>query len=266
MKHQIFISYRRSTGENLAHLLYYRLQNDGYNVFYDIEEMRSGKFNEQLYEKIEECEDFLLVLSENALDRCSNENDWVRLEIEEAIRLKKNIVLIRGRGFKFPEHLPKSIDEIRRFQAITASNEFFDSVISKLEGMFKSQKSISSEGRSVPDIKSKMEQLYSVTASYREAFKKGDVKAINEDTKKLAELLQELYYFCEKNKYSKVNSSIVEVGYYIIERYNNYVGYYNQFVNSSNRMSETAQLYALKAETEFKEFVNHLARMIAMFE
>lgn len=71
MKYQVFVSYRRATGENLAQLLAYRLKEDGYSVFLDVESLRSGKFNTQLFSVIEECQDFLLVLSEKALDRCS---------------------------------------------------------------------------------------------------------------------------------------------------------------------------------------------------
>ena len=39
--------------------------------------IRSGKFNTQLFSVIEECQDFLLVLSEKALDRCSDPKDWI---------------------------------------------------------------------------------------------------------------------------------------------------------------------------------------------
>ena len=61
MKYQVFVSYRRATGENLAQLLAYRLKEDGYSVFLDVESLRSGKFNTQLFSVIEECQDFLLV-------------------------------------------------------------------------------------------------------------------------------------------------------------------------------------------------------------
>lgn len=49
MKYDVFISYRRDGGDILAMLLYNRLKDDGYNPFYDIETLRSGRFNEQLY-------------------------------------------------------------------------------------------------------------------------------------------------------------------------------------------------------------------------
>ena len=114
MQYQVFISYRRSSGENLAQLLYFRLQQDGYNVFFDVESMRSGKFNEQIYHHISQCDDFLLVLSPNSLDRCNHIDDWVRLEIECALKNKKNIIPILGRDFVFPDNLPPRLRYHRR--------------------------------------------------------------------------------------------------------------------------------------------------------
>ena len=81
-KYDIFISYRRDGGESTAKILRDKLSELGYQVFFDVESLRSGDFNTRLYTVIEECQDFLLVLSPGALDRCRNEDDWVRLEIE----------------------------------------------------------------------------------------------------------------------------------------------------------------------------------------
>lgn len=78
-KYDIFISYRRNSYDS-ANLIATRLRAAGYTVFFDLESMRSGKFKEQLYNVIDNCTDFILVLPPNALDRCVNEDDWVRLE------------------------------------------------------------------------------------------------------------------------------------------------------------------------------------------
>ena len=83
-KYDIFISYRRTAYET-ANLIATRLKAAGYSVFFDVETMRSGKFNEQLYDVIGQCKDFLLVLSPNALDRCKDKDDWVRLEACKAM-------------------------------------------------------------------------------------------------------------------------------------------------------------------------------------
>lgn len=135
MTKDIFISYRRDGAEALAHLLYNRLTADGYEVFLDVESLRSGKFNEALIKKIQESTDFILLLPPGGLNRCSDKEDWVRREIEAAFQLKKNIIPVMMRGFTFPETLPESIKELRNFNGIEANMEYFDAVISRLETM-----------------------------------------------------------------------------------------------------------------------------------
>ena len=112
-KYDIFISYRRDGGESTAKILRDKLSELGYQVFFDVESLRSGDFNTRLYTVIEECQDFLLVLSPGALDRCRNEDDWVRLEIEHALETGKNVIPVMLRGFSFPQVLPESIDALR---------------------------------------------------------------------------------------------------------------------------------------------------------
>ena len=52
---QVFISYRRDGGETLGRMLYDRLNDMGYSVFYDVESLRSGPFNSELFEVIDGC-------------------------------------------------------------------------------------------------------------------------------------------------------------------------------------------------------------------
>lgn len=80
-KYDVFISYRRDGGAETAKLLRDSLTERGYSVFLDVESLRSGPFNTELYRVIEEANDFLLVLPPGALRRCAEEQDWVRKEI-----------------------------------------------------------------------------------------------------------------------------------------------------------------------------------------
>lgn len=140
-KYDVFISYRRDGGESTAKMLHDKLENLGYRVFFDVESLRSGNFNTALYSVIDECKDFLLVLSPDALDRCKNEDDWVRLEIEHALEQGLNIVPIMLRGFSFPQELPPSIDDVRYKNGIEASYQFFDAFIGKLQNFLVSDHS-----------------------------------------------------------------------------------------------------------------------------
>ena len=132
-KYDIFISYRRTSYET-ANLVATRLKAAGYRVFFDLESMRSGKFNEQLYDVIDNCTDFIVVLPPNALDRCVNEDDWVRLEVMHAMNAKKNIVPVMLNGFAWPNPMPQGMEELCNYQALTASSiEYFDMAMDKLQ-------------------------------------------------------------------------------------------------------------------------------------
>ena len=136
---QIFISYRREGGEIMAQLLYDKLIARGYTVFYDVESLKSGRFDSKLLEEIEKAEDFLLVLPPNGLDRCLDEEDWVRQEIRCAIEAKKNIIPVMLRGFTFPSELPEDISEVARYNGVNfGTMEFFDAKIRKIVERLKS--------------------------------------------------------------------------------------------------------------------------------
>lgn len=132
MKYDIFISYRRDGGDTLAQLIYDRLTSRGYRVFLDIESLRSGKFNEKLLNVIEECNDVVVILPPNALDRCKNPGDWLFCEVSHAIKCHKNLVPVMMHGFTWPEKMPEGMEELANYNGITDSKNYFDAVIDKL--------------------------------------------------------------------------------------------------------------------------------------
>ena len=136
-EYDVFISYRREGGETMALLLRDRLVAEGYRVFLDIESLNAGKFNTKLLNIIESCEDFIVILSEGSLDRCINDEDWVRREIKCAFESQKNIVPFILRGFVWPEELPEDISDLPMQNGINAlSNEYFDAAIERLTNNF----------------------------------------------------------------------------------------------------------------------------------
>lgn len=139
-KYDVFISYRREGGYETALPIVEKLRSAGYRVFFDLESMNSGKFNEQLYAVIDSCKDFILVLPPNGLDRCSDPSDWVRKEIECALTKHKNIIPVLLKGFSWPEHTIKGLEELPNYQGVSASNpEHFDASIQRLKGYLKSR-------------------------------------------------------------------------------------------------------------------------------
>lgn len=132
-QYDIFISYRRSSYDT-ANLVATRLRAEGYSVFFDMETLRTGKFNEQLFGAIEQCQDFVVVLPPNALDRCVNEDDWVRLEVCHAMKHNKNIIPVMLNGFQWPNPMPVGMEELCNYQAITASSrEYFDLALERMQ-------------------------------------------------------------------------------------------------------------------------------------
>ena len=139
MDYDVFISYRRSSFES-ANLIAEKLRSMGYRVFFDVETLRSGKFNEQLFQVIENCADFIVVLPPNSLDRCHNEEDWVRKEVLYAMNKKKNIVPVMLAGFEWPSPMPTGMEELCYYQAITAGEkEFFDMSMKRLASYLKAK-------------------------------------------------------------------------------------------------------------------------------
>ncbi len=142
MNYQVFLSYRRDGGEAMAQLLHNSLVERGYKVFYDIESLKSGPFNTKLYERIEECDDFILILPPNALDRCVFDEDWVRCEIHHALKCGKNIIPVVMRGFVFPDDLPNDICPIINLQRIEFENmQYYEARVDRIMDMLHSKPS-----------------------------------------------------------------------------------------------------------------------------
>lgn len=91
-KYDIFISYRRDDGRQYARLIEKELKARGYRVFLDYEELNSGLFEEKIVHAIAGCKIFMMVLTPLYLSRCKNEEDWVRKEIQLAIKERKKFV------------------------------------------------------------------------------------------------------------------------------------------------------------------------------
>lgn len=127
MAYDIFISYRRKgAGAGVAGELQSKLENLGYKVFLDVDKIGSGQFPTQIKQAITECKDFLLVLSPGTLDRCVDEEDWVRREIVLAQEMNKNIVGVGLPGFIMPDEdaLPAPLKSLATRQVFLWTHEY----------------------------------------------------------------------------------------------------------------------------------------------
>lgn len=94
MVYDIFISYRREGGKELARSLKSELERRGYRVFLDFDELNDGIFDRRIMEAIDASPIFMVLLSPHALDRCVNVDDLVRREIEYALSHDRHMIPI----------------------------------------------------------------------------------------------------------------------------------------------------------------------------
>ena len=116
MSYDIFLSYRRKDASGHSNVgnsrtIKYAFEAHGYEVFFDFSDCTDGYFAEKILPAIRTCRYFVLVLSKGCLERCKEEGDWLRREIEEALKYGRKIIPVSPDGeFEgWPTDLPESI-------------------------------------------------------------------------------------------------------------------------------------------------------------
>ena len=137
--YDIFISYRRDGGGATAGRINDMLTNDGYSVSYDVDTLREGRFDDQLLVRIEQCQDFILVVDKNCFTRTIDpatdpKEDWLWQELSYALKLKKNVIPVLLAEADFPKNLPEDINSVRYHNGPKCIHEYFDSFYEKLKG------------------------------------------------------------------------------------------------------------------------------------
>uniref|UniRef100_A0A1I7TFR1 ADP-ribosyl cyclase/cyclic ADP-ribose hydrolase n=1 Tax=Caenorhabditis tropicalis TaxID=1561998 RepID=A0A1I7TFR1_9PELO len=134
----VFISYRRSTGNQLASLIKVLLQLRGYRVFIDVDKLYAGKFDSSLLKNIQAAKHFILVLTPNSLDRLLNDDnceDWVHKELKCAFEHQKNIIPIFDQSFEFPtkeDQIPNDIRMITKYNGVKWVHDYQDACMQKV--------------------------------------------------------------------------------------------------------------------------------------
>ncbi|KAI6201066.1 ADP-ribosyl cyclase/cyclic ADP-ribose hydrolase [Aphelenchoides besseyi] len=132
----VFISYRRSTGNQLASLI---------KVFIDVDKLYAGKFDSHLLKNIQAAKHFILVLTPHSLDRLLNDNnreDWIHKELHCAFEHHKNVIPIFDQHFEFPaveSELPDDIRQITKFNGVRWVHDYQEACIDKVERFIKGE-------------------------------------------------------------------------------------------------------------------------------
>ena len=166
-KYDIFISYRRKESSGRSNVSKARtfqqaFKEHGYKVFFDYSECTDDYFYKKILPAIRTCDFFVLILTKDCFLRCSNEKDWVRREIQEAIDNKRKIIPITldDECLSLPQGLPESLRKTLDGLQITNvhNDHMFDGCIDYL---IKERFKLNNEKRSE---RSKMSLLLGVMA------------------------------------------------------------------------------------------------------
>jgi hypothetical protein len=132
----VFISYRRdATGRAFGRSLKQELTHHGYDVFFDVDSIEAGKWEEQIQEQIPARAHFLILLTPGALNSCSDPNDWMRREFEWAVQSKRNIVPVREESFEVGNersHADESMQKLFSYQIANIGSGTFESDVKTL--------------------------------------------------------------------------------------------------------------------------------------
>ena len=109
----VFISYRHSDGKDKAISLEANFEKAGCRTFRDDNELRRGAFDKKIEIAVLDAPVFVMVLTSDYFERCNQEGDWVRREIDLAIENGKVIIPINYNGVLkgVPDHLDEEFRE-----------------------------------------------------------------------------------------------------------------------------------------------------------
>src|SRR6202166_506805 len=140
MSGKIFISYRRGDEPGFTQALLGRLEQafPAERLFIDVDNIPPGEdFVRMLESQVAQCDAMLTVIGNNWLDatnehggrRLDDPNDFVRIEIESALKQGKRVipVLVHQARMPHPEELPEAIRSLSQRNAVRLTHERFRS-------------------------------------------------------------------------------------------------------------------------------------------
>lgn len=145
---RIFISYRRDDSADAAGRIYDWLAANfrPENVFIDVDNIPPGvDFREHLAKSVQQCDILLALIGDEWLrdkqgrQRLDDPRDFVRIEIEAALRRKIVVIPVRLHGAKMPgeAELPDALAELAFRNAIEIRHESFRQDLERLVGALK---------------------------------------------------------------------------------------------------------------------------------
>ena len=135
VENTVFISYRR-TNWSYAVAVAQDLSANGYDVFMDYKSIKTGDFEQIIFNSIESRAHFIVMLTPSALERCQSPSDWMRMEMEHALKHRRNIIPIIFEGFDFNnlrKQLPPHLAEpMSKYNALRVPSDYFEEAMARL--------------------------------------------------------------------------------------------------------------------------------------
>ena len=146
----VFISYRRSNGSQLASLLKVHLEIRNLSVFLDVDRLEAGKFDNNLLQSIRSARNFVLVLTPGALDRCmgdDDQRDWIHKEVACALNSDCNIIPVFD-NFVMPEAdtLPSTMRALCSYNGVKWIHDYQDACVDKIDRFIRGDNATISSG------------------------------------------------------------------------------------------------------------------------
>lgn len=135
MGYDIFLSYRRKDAAGHSNVgtvrtFKYEFERHQYEVFFDYKDCTDEYFADSILPAIRTCQYFVLVLTRGCLERCKDEGDWLRREIEEALKFGRKIIPVTpdGEVDTWPADLPASIKALSANDGLQITTIHTDSI------------------------------------------------------------------------------------------------------------------------------------------
>lgn len=140
MSYSIFINYRRDDSSGESKLIRDALVREfgERRVFMDVDSIKPGQdWPSRLRSRMQRAETVIMVIGPNwlqaglnqwAMRRIDDPSDWVRRELEAALKHKKKIIPVLVRGAEFPpvDVLPRVLSKLPRKQCMEIRSECWD--------------------------------------------------------------------------------------------------------------------------------------------
>lgn len=131
----VFICHRRGINTYIARAVYHHLNAQGCDAFMDAQPLDSGKLDPAVLNQIAARTHFLTILTLAGVERCNDLRDWMRREIEYALDMRRNIIVLQVGDFSFDgseQHMRGKLQRLRQFPTVRLFHEKLEEALPQL--------------------------------------------------------------------------------------------------------------------------------------